>query len=273
MAKLSVCIEPFFTDKPYEERLRKVAALGFTAYEFWFHDKRFDGAALVPEMKDFPRIAALNAELGLTTTDFVFNHPDGGIVASLIQRKDRPRLLDSIESMIEKAKTIGCRTFISGSGNKVPGLAREEAIDSMVEGLSALAPILTRAGMRIILEPFNSRVDHPDYFLDSPWLGVEVLKRVGSPAVKLLYDIYHNQIMDGNILSFVKKNLEYIGHFHVAGVPGRKEPVPSELDYAFILKEIDRMGYTGYFGLEYWPSGDPAQSLAGTRRALLGKDT
>ena len=90
--------------------------------------------------------------------------------------------------------------------------------------------------------------------------------------MKLLYDIYHMQIMDGNVLSFVKKNLPYIGHFHVAGVPGRKEPVPSELDYAFILGEIDRMGYTGYFGLEYWPSGDSAQSLAATRRALLGKD-
>jgi hydroxypyruvate isomerase len=268
MVKLAACIEPFFSALPYEQRIRKVAELGFTAYEFWFHDKRFDGAGLVPEMKDFDRIGELNAELGLTTTDFVFNHPDGGIVASLIQKKDRARLLDSLEGMISLAKKIGCTTFISGSGNKVPGLGREEAIASMVESLTAVAAVCARQGMRIILEPFNSRVDHPDYFLDDPQVCIDVLKKVGSPTVKMLYDIYHMQIMSGNVLAFVKQNLPYIGHFHVAGVPGRKEPVPSELDYPFILREIDRMGYTGYFGLEYWPTEESGASLARTKRAL-----
>ena len=168
------------------------------------------------------------------------------------------------------AKRIGCRSLISGSGNKVPGLAREKALDSMTEGLALLAPVCQRNGITLIVEPFNSRVDHPDYFLDDPETCVDVLRRVNSPAVKMLFDIYHMQIMHGDILSFVKQNLPYIGHFHVAGVPGRHEPVPSELDYAFILKQIDAMGYTGYFGLEYWPTGDAAASLLATRRALLG---
>jgi hydroxypyruvate isomerase len=270
MAKLSVCIEPFFTDLSYPERIRKTAELGFKAYEFWFHDKRFDGKALVPEKKDFGQIAELNAEHGLVTTDFVFNHPEGGIVASLIDGKDRSRLLDSIEGMIDLAKKIGCRALISGSGNKVPGLKREAALESMTEGLVQLAKICERNGITLILEPFNSRVDHPDYFLDDPETCADVLRAVGSPNVKMLFDIYHMQIMHGNILSFVKRNLPLIGHFHVAGVPGRHEPNPCELDYAFILKEIDAMGYTGHFGLEYWPTTEPGKSLTATKHALTG---
>jgi len=270
MAKLSACIEPFFSDLPYADRILRVAELGFTAYEFWFHDKRFDGNGLAPEKKDFHQIGELNARLGLTTTDFVFNHPDGGIVASLIDAKDRPKLLDSIEAMIGLAKSIGCSSLISGSGNKVPGLPREKALDSMVEGLTQLAPVCRKNGITLIVEPFNSRVDHPDYFLDDPETCVEVLRRVNSPNMKMLFDIYHMQIMHGNILSFVKQNLAFIGHFHVAGVPGRHEPFPSELDYPFILKEIDAMGYRGYFGLEYWPVRDAAASLRGTMRMLTG---
>ena len=105
--------------------------------------------------------------------------------------------------MIGLAKKIGCRSLISGSGNKVPGLGREKALDSMVEGLSRLAPVCRANGITLIVEPFNSRVDHPDYFLDDPETCVEVLRQVNSPNVKMLFDIYHMQIMYGNILSFV----------------------------------------------------------------------
>jgi hydroxypyruvate isomerase len=273
VARLSACIETFFGDLPYAQRVRRIATLGFKAYEFWFHDQRFDGATLVPEAKDFDELASLNRELGLTTTDFVFNHPGGGVVASLIDAKDRPRLLDSIDAMIALAKKVGCRSLISGSGNKVPGLSREKALDSMAEGLSRLAPACERGGITLIVEPFNSRVDHPDYFLDDPETCAEVLRRVNSPNVKMLFDIYHMQIMHGDILSFVKRNLNLIGHFHVAGVPGRHEPTPSELDYGFILKEIAAMGYAGYFGLEYWPTGDAASSLRRTLASLGGAGT
>jgi hydroxypyruvate isomerase len=272
MAKLSVCIEPFFTELPYAERIRKVAELGFSAYEFWFHDRRFDGTGLVPEKKDFDQIAELNARYGLTTSDFVFNHPDGGVVASLIEARDRPRLLDSIEQMIGLAKKIGCRRLISGSGNTVPGLSREKALESMGEGLSALGAVCTKHGITLIVEPFNTRVDHPDYFLDDPETCVDVLRTVHSPGVKMLFDIYHMQIMHGNIVSFLRDNIDHIGHFHIAGVPGRHEPDTGELAYPFILKEIDSLGYTGYCGLEYWPTIEPAASLGRTRRYLTGRE-
>jgi hydroxypyruvate isomerase len=268
MAKLCACIEPFFTDLGYADRIRKVAELGFTTYEFWFHDKRFDGKGLVPEKKDFDQIAELNAKYGLATSDFVFNHPDGGVIAALIQKKDRQKLLDTIEEMIGLAKKIGCRQLVSGSGNRVKGFTREMALECMVESLRALAPICEKNGITLIVEPFNTRVDHPDYFLDNPVTCVQVLEKVGSPNVKMLFDIYHMQIMYGNIVSFIRKNIRHIAHFHIAGVPGRHEPEKGELNYPFILKEIDSIGYTGQFGLEYWPTLEPSESLIRTRRAL-----
>jgi hydroxypyruvate isomerase len=268
VARIDVCIETFFGNLPYAERLKKVSELGFKAYEFWFPEKRFDGKSLSPQVKDFDALADLNARYGLTTTDFVFNHPDGGVVASLIDRKDRGKLTDEIGRVIGLAKKIRCTKLIAGSGNKVPGMARERALDNMTEALVALAPICGREGITLVLEPFNTLVDHPDCFLDDPHTCIEVLSRVNHSNVKMLFDIYHMQIMNGNIASFLRENMRHIGHFHLAGVPGRHEPDACELNYPFILHEIDALGYAGYVGLEYWPTGDHAESLRKTMRYL-----
>ena len=268
MTNIGVCIEPFFFDLPYKDRLAKVHELGFKYYEFWFHNMRFDGSNLIPEDKDFEEVAELNEKYGLTCTDFVFNHPDGGIVAAMIDKKDRSLILDSFEGMIELAKKIGCRAFISGAGNNVPGLSREDATENMIETLKACAGPAEKQGITLILEPFNTRVDHPDYFLDDPHTCVQVLKAVNSGNIKMLYDIYHMQIMDGNVVAFIRENLTYIGHFHVAGVPGRHEPYDCELNYPFILREIDKLGYRGGVGLEYWPTIDHAESLKRTKAYL-----
>jgi len=270
MAKIAVCIEPFFPDLPYPERLARIRKLGFRHYEFWFLDKRFDGQRLIDERKNLEELAECNARLGLTCTDFVFNHPDGGVVASLIDKADRARLLDSLEGVIEAGRKLGVRSFISGSGNKVPGLRPEKAVENMVESLKACVPVLEKHRAGLLLEPWNTRVDHPNNFLDDPRLGVEVLKQVGSPAVKLLYDIYHMQIMAGDITSFIRQNLAHLGHFHAAGVPGRHEPDSGELAYPFLLRELDRLGYQGCVGLEYWPTVDHAASLKRTKKYLEG---
>ena len=266
MIELSACIEPFFPDLDYADRIRKIHEIGFKAYEFWFHDKRFDGSRLIDEMKDFDHIAELNHEYGLVTADFVFNHPDGGVVAALIDPGDRNKLLDSLEEMIGYAKKIGCSRFISGSGNRIPGQSREEAIESMIQSLSEIAKTCEEHGITLLVEPFNTRVDHPDYFLDDPQLCVDVLKKVGHPRVKMLFDIYHMQIMSGNVVSFIRENIDYIGHFHIAGVPGRHEPYACELNYKFILDEISKLGYSGFAGLEYWPTIEPGESLKETLR-------
>jgi len=270
MANIGVCIEPFFSDMDYQDRLEQVHNLGFKNYEFWFHNKRFDGSNLIDETKDFELLAELNEKYGLTCTDFVFNHPDGGIVGAMIDKNDRNLILDSLEEMIELARKINCKAFISGAGNKISGLTREEAVGNMIETLSEAAKICEKDDITLLLEPFNSRVDHPDYFLDDPFTCIEVLKAVNHKNAKMLYDIYHMQIMSGNVTAFIREHIEYIGHFHVAGVPGRHEPKDCELNYAFILSEIDKLGYQRYVGLEYWPTLAPAESLRQTREFLKG---
>jgi hydroxypyruvate isomerase len=270
MAKIGVCIEPFFSVLPYRQRIEKVHALGFTSYEFWFHNLRYDGTNLVPERKDFGEIAELNAQYGLTTTDFVFNHPDGGILGALIDKGQKQFIVDNFGEMAGYARQIGCKAFISGSGNKIRGLAPEAAVESMIDTLRALAPMCEQADITLLLEPFNTRVDHPDYFLDDYFLTVDVLKAVGSPKVKMLYDIYHAQIMSGNVVDFIRRHIQHIGHFHIAGVPGRHEPIDNELNYAYVVREIDRLGYTGYCGLEYWATLPDAESLALTKKHLGG---
>jgi hydroxypyruvate isomerase len=269
MVDLGVCIETFFPGASFEEKLAAIKKLGYTTYEFWFHNKRFTGSDLVDEMKDFAAIAELNAKYGLRTNDFVLNHPDGGIVAALINREDTQKIVDALPQMIQLAQQIGCKKFISGSGNVIKGQTHKDAVAAMVESLKVIGPICAEAGMEIILEPFNSRVDHPDYFLDNPQVAVDVVKKVGLDNVKILFDIYHMQIMYGNILDFVKENLQYIGHFHIAGVPGRHEPIDNEMNYPYIIKAITEMGYTGAFGLEYFPLLESKRSLKMTRKHLL----
>jgi hydroxypyruvate isomerase len=270
MAKIGVCIEPFFGELPYAQRLARVARLGFRHYEFWFLDKRFDGKGLADEEKNLDELAECNAKYGLACTDFVFNHPDGGVVASLIEKRDHGRLLDRLEGVIEKGRKLGVKAFISASGNKVPGLRAEEAVENMVAALRACAPVCERHGVSLLLEPWNTRVDHPRSFLDDPRLSVEVVKKVGSPAVKLLYDIYHMQIMAGDVTAFIRENLAYIGHFHAAGVPGRHEPDRGELNYPFIVRELDRLGYQGCVGLEYWPTVEHSASLKRAKKYMQG---
>jgi hydroxypyruvate isomerase len=265
---IGVCAEIFFDDLPYAKRLARYAELGFTSYEFWFPEHPAGEKGFTAGLGDFNELADLNARHHLTVADFVLNHPMGGIVASFIEKKDRGKLMDGIGLVAEKARKIGCTRLIGGSPDRVPGLDTEKALDIMAETLSGLAPACAREGITLLLEPFNSRVDHPNCLLDDPQACADVLRTVNHPNVRMLYDIYHMQIMDGNVVAFVRKNIDLISHFHVAGVPGRHEPDQGELDYPFILKEIVKLGYTGSFGLEYWPTTDHAESLKRTLKYL-----
>ena len=162
MVNIGACIELFFSDLDYDKRIERIHNLGFKSYEFWFHNKKFDGSGLTDEPKDFDLIAELNDKFGLTTTDFAFNHPDGGIVAALIDKNDQNKILDSLEEMISYAKKINCKNFISASGNKIKNITRDEAVDSMIDTLTKAVRICEKEGITLLLEPFNTKVDHPD---------------------------------------------------------------------------------------------------------------
>jgi hydroxypyruvate isomerase len=131
-----------------------------------------------------------------------------------------------------------------------------------------IAPLAEKAGVTLVLEPLNVYVDHPGYFLDGSAAGFDLVRAVGSPRIKLLYDIYHMQVMEGNIIQTLTSNLDVIGHVHVADVPGRHEPGTGELSYANIFEALRQAGYDKYVGFEFEPTV-PSEEAAATSLALL----
>jgi hydroxypyruvate isomerase len=255
---IGVCIEAFFSGLSAVEKVKKIASLGYRKYEFW-SPREGDG-----KLKDFDALADLNRRLGLTVTDIVYSPEDEMGRMKMIRRDDRAKLVDKFGEFVSLARKIDCKALIVTSGDLVQGQNFETSLMNLYGNLSALALEAEKNGVILLLETLNSKINHPNTFLDSAQLGIDIIKAIDSPNVKLLYDVYHVQIMSGNILTFVKENLEWIGHFHIAGVPGRHEPYSGELDYARIVKEISAMGYRGVFGLEYWAEEDEDTSLKKT---------
>jgi hydroxypyruvate isomerase len=127
---------------------------------------------------------------------------------------------------------------------------------------SRVAPDAEEAGVTLVLEPLNTAVDHPGYYLTSTAEGIEIVEEVGSPSVQLLYDVYHQQITEGNVIDTITDHVEHIGHIHIADVPGRHEPGTGELNYANVFDAIDDADYEGYVGCEFSPTGDPDAAMA-----------
>jgi hydroxypyruvate isomerase len=181
---------------------------------------------------------------------------------------NKPENLAEIESQLRERLALAQQWHIPNlivfSGNR-DGQDDASGQAKTIEGLRKLAPLAEDAGITLLLELLNSKVDHPDFMCDSTQWGVEVIQQTESPNVKLLYDIYHMQVMEGDIISTIRANHQYIGHYHTAGVPGRNEIDGSqELNYAAIMHAIKSTGYTGYIGQEFVPKGDP---IAGLREA------
>ncbi|MDP6058764.1 MAG: TIM barrel protein, partial [Pirellulaceae bacterium] len=155
--------------------------------------------------------------------------------------------------------------LICFSGNRVEGMEEEEAIENTVDGFLRVSSYAEEKGINLNLELLNSKVDHAGYQCDFTDWGLEVVERVDSPRVKLLYDIYHMQIMEGDVIETIRANVEWIGHFHTAGVPGRKDmDETQELNYAAIAQAISETDYDLYVGHEFCPKGDVIEALRKT---------
>ncbi len=172
------------------------------------------------------------------------------------------RIALELRQSIDIAAENGIPNLICFSGPRRPGLSEAEGIEISARGLAQSAPYAEQKGITLVLELLNSRYDHPGYQCDHAAWGVEVVRKVGSPNVKLLYDIYHMQIMDGDIVRGIVGNIDWIGHFHTGGVPGRNDiDASNELNYARVCQAIAGTTYQGYLAHEYRPSGDVYQSL------------
>ncbi|MFZ9695269.1 MAG: hydroxypyruvate isomerase family protein [Chitinophagaceae bacterium] len=166
-------------------------------------------------------------------------------------------------------KKAGYQNLICFSGNR-NGSSDEEGLENMREGIQKILPLAEKAGVTLQLELFNSKVDHKDYMADRSTWGIELCKRLGSSNFKLLFDIYHMQISEGDIIRTIQDNHEYFGHYHTAGVPGRHEIDESqELNYPAIMKAIASTGYAGYVAQEFIPSSkDPKEKAEALKKAI-----
>jgi hydroxypyruvate isomerase len=163
-------------------------------------------------------------------------------------------LLPGYERGLQLAAAAGVPQVICFSGNRA-GLSDAEGIAVCARGLRQLMPTAERLGVTVIMELLNSKVDHPDYQCDHTRWGAELVARVGSPRFKLLYDVYHMQIMEGDVIRTIRAHHEAIAHYHVAGVPGRHEPdAGQELQYPAIMRAIREGGFQGYVAQEFLPT-------------------
>jgi hydroxypyruvate isomerase len=264
MQGIDLCIEPFFLGSKTADKIIKANKLGINAVEFWFWDHEFDGTDLKFKKKEIDEIAGVCQELNVTINDIVVNSPDGAIGGFLTKPEDREKYLDRLRETIEIAHKLKCRRLITCTGNEISGKSFQQHFESVVSTLTDAANIASKENVTLVLEALNSHVDHAGYFLVSSKTGFDIIKKVGSPNLKLLYDVYHMQIMEGNHIATIQQNADLIGHYHSAGVPGRNEIYKGEINYLPILEAVDKSGYDGYFGLEYWPSEQDELSLTKT---------
>ncbi len=242
--KLCVAIPCFFGNDDFCSAIRSCAELGYSAVETyqWEH-------------LDLDKVKMTLDECGvelvsMCTTEWRMTSPE-----------HRSLWLNGLENSCIAAKKLGTGRLITQVGQDT-GAPREEQHASIVASLTEAIPILEKYGVTVMIEPLNTYVDHPGYYLWSAREGFDIIREVSHPNVKLIYDIYHAQIMEGNIIPSITKNLDLIAHLHCAGHPGRHEPWLGENDYRFILDKIDKSGYRGACGLEYAPTIPPKESLA-----------
>jgi hydroxypyruvate isomerase len=197
-------------------------------------------------------------QAGLTVA--VANGPSG-IVEGWNKPADHDKLVKESERLIPLVAAAGIPNMIVFSGNR-RGLSDAEGLENCAAGLKRIMALAEEQKINVIMELLNSKVDHKDYQCDhTPW-GVELVKRVGSPRFKLLYDIYHMQIMEGDVIRTIQQNIDHIAHFHTGGVPGRNEiDETQELNYARIAQAIVDTGFKGYYAHEFIPKKDPMTSL------------
>ncbi|MHB1483466.1 MAG: hydroxypyruvate isomerase family protein [Saccharofermentanales bacterium] len=246
MTKFSLCIEPVLTEFDFYDRIKIAAEQGFDAIEFWD-----------PDGKDIGKISRIAAASDIAVSICCVNK-----AWDLRMSFPGEIVIENIRKSISIAKELGCSSLIGLSGDVDEGSSCESQIADLTNNLASVADLLAKADITLCLEALNSLVDHKGYFLDSSKTGFDIIRKVGSDNVKLLYDVYHMQIMEGNIIENITENSELIGHFHSAGVPGRNEHFNGENDYNNILKAVVKSGYDRYFGLEYWTTYDAKKSLA-----------
>jgi len=252
--KLSVCVEMIFTELPFIDRIAAVAEAGYGAYEFWGWRK-----------KDLGAIKRATQRAGITVSGLVLD-----TAATLVDPDTHDQLVGDAQETFAVAQELSCRTVIATTGNERRDVARADQHAAVVAGLRAVASYAEAAGITVVVEPLNTLVDHAGYFLTGADEGAALIREVDSPAVRLLFDIYHQQVTEGNLSARLEAYRDLIGHIHIAGVPGWRDPGHGEINYPFLMNQLRSWPYRGYVGLEYRPLGASRESVLQAAQLLGG---
>jgi hydroxypyruvate isomerase len=248
----SPCIDAIFSKSNLNLRaqIQTVKNIGFKYFEFWsWWDKDID---LIERMVKQEEI-----QLSALCTRFI----------SLVDRNEHLDYQQDLKLTIEVAKRLGVQTIITQTGNEMD-LPRNQQLQNLKDGLISCIPLLEEADITLVVEPLNLLVDHPGYFLSSSDEAAELIATLNDSHIKMLFDVYHQQITEGNVTRRLMQYLPYIGHIHVADNPGRREPGTGELNYHYIFASLKHAGYQGGIGLEFFPDQSPEEKLKNFKKTF-----
>ena len=247
----------------YAEKIRAAAALGWKAIEplNWLG-------------QDLEAARAASDETGCWISGIVVQSADKKTAElmrwehGIVHEDAKEAFVRAMGETVAAAQAIGCTTIVVTTGNERPDVPREVQHANVVEALKAALPVIKGTGIQLVLEPLNILVNHKGYYLSTSAEGAQIVREVGSPQVRLLYDVYHQQITEGNLIENIRRYIDEIGHFHTGDVPGRKEPGTGEINYKNVFKAIAGTGYEGYVVFECGAT-EPVEVVTQKMFALL----
>lgn len=257
---LSVMLWTVFRDLPFEQRLGKVAAAGYTNVELVGEYEKWS-------KQDFDRANATRKKLGITFDC------TAGLKHSLCNPAERDSLLAEFHQTIPIMRKLDCPAMIFLSGNSVPSMSVAAQQQSCVDGLKAAAKLIdgekiNGEPVRVLLENIDPE-ENPKYFLTSVAMGFEIVKAVNHPQVQFLYDFFHEQIAEGNLIEKLEKNIQHVGLVHIADVPGRHRPGTGEINYKNIFRKLAELKYNRIAAMEFLPTGDAVAELRDARQFAM----
>lgn len=252
---LSVMLWTVYNDLPFLQRLEKVHEAGYRAVE------------LVEEFKDWKKQDFSDARRKKQELGIAF---DGtcGVWLPLADPSAREVFLKSLGDFIPTMKELECSRLIMQTGNKIAGLSPAEMRAACIETLKRGVDIAAKNGIELLIENIDPE-ENSKYFLTTSAEGFDIVRAVGHPHVKFLYDFFHEQIAAGNLIAKLEKNLDILGLVHVADVPGRHHPGTGEINYPNIFRKLAQIGYSRYVAMEFKPLGDPVKELREARELAI----
>jgi hydroxypyruvate isomerase len=257
---LSVMLWTILRDQPFEQRLEKIAQAGYRNVELVGEYAKWSE-------QDFQRAIAKSKQLGIRFDC------TAGLKHSLCNPTEREALVAEFRATLPIMERLECPAMIVLTGNTVPEMSFDAQAQSCVDGLKALAAVIDGKKIsgepaRLLLENIDPE-ENPKYFLTSVARGFEILKAVNHPQVQFCYDLFHEQIAEGNLIEKLDKNIQHVGLIHVADVPGRHKPGTGEINFANIFRKLRDLKYDRMVAMEFLPTGDPVEELRTARELAL----